>query len=220
MEIRRFRMEVRTQDGRDRKLLRNRQPKITIGPRVWRTDFVQEYTNMKLLGAILLTLGVVLVPSDPARADVTPKDLQVMARALGFTEKPPTGEVTIGIVYAPGNPQSAKEAEDLQKLMGDGLKAGAMVLKPTLVKIDEVAGADVGAFLLTEGVGADAGKLAAATKAKQKPCITTDIPQVQSGACVMGIKSEPKVEIIVNKAAAADSGIGFAASFRMMITEL
>ena len=175
---------------------------------------------MRVLGIIVLVLGAVLMPSDPARADVTPKDLQVMARALGFTEKPPTGEVTIGIVYAPGNPQSAKEAEDLQKLMGDGLKAGAMVLKPKLVKIDEAGGADVGAFLLTEGVGADASKLAAATKAKQKPCVTIDIPQVQSGACVMGIKSEPKVEIIVNKAAAADSGIGFAASFRMMITEL
>lgn len=175
---------------------------------------------MKTLGITLMVVGAVIVPTDLARADVTPKDLQVMARALGFTDKPPTGEVTIGIVYAPGNPQSAKEADDLQKLMGDGLKAGAVVLKPKLVKIDEAAGADVGAFLLTEGVGADGSKLAAASKAKQKPCVTTDIAQVQSGACVMGIKSEPKVEIIVNKAAAADNGVGFAASFRMMITEL
>ncbi|HWL21692.1 MAG TPA: hypothetical protein VNS33_18605 [Bradyrhizobium sp.] len=143
-----------------------------------------------------------------------------MARALGFTEKPPTGEVVIGIVYAPGNPQSAKEAEDVQKLIGDGLKAGAIVLKPLLVKIDDVAGADVGAFLLTEGVGAQASALAAAAKAKQKPCVTVDIAQVRSGVCVMGVKSEPKVEITVSKAAAADSGISFAASFRMMITEL
>ncbi len=175
---------------------------------------------MKILTIPFLILGVFVVPMASARADVTPKDLQVMARALGFTEKPPTGEVTIGIVYAPANPQSAKEAEDVQKLMGDGLKAGAIVLKPKLVKIDAVADADAGAFLLTEGVGAEASKLAAATKAKQKPCVTIDIPQVQSGACVMGVKSEPKVEIIVNKAAAADSGVSFAASFRMMITEL
>ncbi|MDR3516593.1 MAG: hypothetical protein P4M00_12290, partial [Azospirillaceae bacterium] len=76
------------------------------------------------------------------------------------------------------------------------------------------------AFLLTDGVGADAAKLAAATKAKQKPCVTTDISQVVSGACVMAVKSEPKVEITVNKAAATDSGVSFAASFRMMIKEI
>ena len=177
--------------------------------------------NAQFFGICSLIAAALAAVPAPARADVTAKDVQVMARALGFTEKPPTGEVNIGIVFAPGNAQSAKEATDLQAMLGSGLKAGNLTLKPVMVKIDEIGAAgDVGAFLLTEGVGADASKLAAATKAKQKPCITTDIPQVQSGACVMGIKSEPKVEIIVNKAAAADSGIGFAASFRMMITEL
>ncbi|MDR3515473.1 MAG: hypothetical protein P4M00_06640, partial [Azospirillaceae bacterium] len=88
---------------------------------------------MKVLAMTSLALGTILVPLAHAQADVTPKDLQVMARALGFMEKAPTGEVVLGIVYAPGNPQSAKEAEDIQKLLGDGLKAGAMVLKPRLV---------------------------------------------------------------------------------------
>ncbi len=175
----------------------------------------------RIFGLCLLAAGAAALPTGPARADITPKDVQVMARALGFTEKPPTGEVNIGIVFAPGNPQSAKEADDLKTLMGTGLKAGNLTLKPVLVKIDDLGSAgDVAAFLLTEGVGADGAKLAAATKTKQKPCVTIDMAQVQSGACVMGIKSEPKVEIVVNKAAAADSGVSFAASFRMMITEL
>ena len=174
----------------------------------------------RTLGLCLLAAGA-LATIGPARADITAKDVQVMARALGFTEKPPTGEVNIGIVFAPGNPQSAKEADDLKTLMGTGLKAGNLTLKPVLVKIDDLGSAgDVAAFLLTDGVGADGAKLAAATKTKQKPCVTIDMAQVQSGACVMGIKSEPKVEIVVNKAAAADSGVSFAASFRMMITEL
>lgn len=168
----------------------------------------------------VLVLATILVPLAPAQADVTPKDLQVMARALGFTEKPPTGDVTLGIVYAPGNAQSAKEAEDVRKLLGDGLKVGAMVLKPLLVKIDETDAANAGAFLLTEGVGAEASKLAAAVKARHIPCLTVDMTQVQSGVCAMGIKSEPKVQITVNGAAAASSGLGFAASFRMMIIEL
>ena len=174
-----------------------------------------------IVGLCLLAAGAVATTANSARADITAKDVQVMARALGFTEKPPSGEVNIAIVFAPGNAQSAREASDLQSMLGTGLKAGNLTLKPVMVKIDELGSAgDVAAFLLTEGLGADGAKVAAATKAKQKPCVTIDIAQVQSGACVMGVKSEPKVEIVVNKAAAADAGISFAASFRMMITEL
>jgi hypothetical protein len=177
--------------------------------------------NRQFFGACSLLLAALIAVPAPARADVTAKDVQVMARALGFTEKPPTGEVNIAIVFAPGNPQSAKEATDLQAMLGSGLKAGNLTLKPVMVKIDELGSAgDVAAFLLTEGVGADAAKVGEATKAKQKPCLTVDMAQVQSGACVMGIKSEPKVEIVVNKASAAASGISFGAAFRMMITEL
>lgn len=181
---------------------------------------MQNCRNMKRLGMMLLALEAASIPSGYARADVTDKDLQVMARALGFIEKPPTGDVVVGIVYAPGNPQSAKEAQDIQKLIGDGLKGRAVTLKPLLVKIDDVGSADVGAFLLTEGVGADGSKLAAIDKSKQKICMTVDMAQVQSGACLLGVKSEPTVEIVVNKAAAADSGVSFAASFRMMIKEI
>jgi len=177
--------------------------------------------NTRSIGICFLLLGALAATGPAARADITPKDVQVMARALGFTEKPPTGEVTIGIVFAPGNAQSAKEASDLQNMLGSGLKAGNLTLKPVMIKVDDIAGAgDVAAYLLTEGVGAEGAKVAAATKAKQKPCVTVDIAQVQSGACLMGVKSEPKVEIVVNKATAADAGVGFAASFRMMITEL
>ena len=175
----------------------------------------------QFFGFCLLAGAAAVLTGSPVQADVTAKDVQVMARALGFVEKPPSGEVNIAIVFAPGNAQSAKEATDLQAMLGSGLKAGNLTLKPVMVKIDELGSAgDVAAFLLTDGVGADGAKVAGATKAKQKPCITTDITQVQSGACVMGVKSEPKVEIVVNKAAAADAGVSFAASFRMMITEL
>lgn len=173
----------------------------------------------RILGLSCLATAAVLA-AQPAAAEVTAKDVQVMARALGFTDKAPSGDLSIGIVYAPGNAQSAKEAVDLQKMMGGGLSAGSLTLKPVLVKIDDVGAADVGAYLLTEGVGGEAAKLAAVAKAKQKICVTTDMSQVQSGACAMGVKSDPKVEIVVNKAAAAASGVGFAAAFRMMITEL
>jgi hypothetical protein len=36
----------------------------------------------------------------------------------------------------------------------------------------------------------------------------------------MGIRSAPKVQIVVNRAAAKDSGVAFATVFRVMITEI
>jgi hypothetical protein len=175
---------------------------------------------MRALKRGLLGCGLAIIAVYPVHADVTAKDLQVMGRAIGFSDKAPTGEIRVGIVYAPGNAATAMQAEAVQKLLGDGLSAGKLVMKPVLVKIDEAPSADVGAFILVEGMGADGAKLTATAKAKQKPCLTTDISQVQNGSCAMGIKSEPKVEIIVNKTAAEASGVTFGASFRMMITEM
>lgn len=169
---------------------------------------------------IAALIPFILVFAPPAMADVTENDLIVAARALAFTDKPPKGELRVGIVYTANSPQSVKQADDLQKMMGAGLRVGGMTLKPVPVKLEDAASADVGMFFLTEGTGADGARLAAATRAKRVPCVTVDIAQVQSGACTMGVRSTPKVEILVNRAAAADSGIVFASVFRMMITEL
>ena len=157
--------------------------------------------------------------STSTSAEVVPGDLMVAARALGFLEHPPTGEVTVGIVYEPSNARSNQEAEALQKMFGSGLKSGDLTLKPVLVKLDDVGRADVGVVFLTEGVGAAAMKVAEATRTKHILCITTDTAQVQSGACVMSVHSEPKTAIQVNRAAAAASGAVFTSVFRMMITE-
>ena len=39
-------------------------------------------------------MAIAVLTGSPAQADVTAKDVQVMARALGFIEKPPNGEVS------------------------------------------------------------------------------------------------------------------------------
>lgn len=170
--------------------------------------------------SIGVLLSVLLVVSPLAIADVTESDLMVAARALAFTDKPPKGDVRVGVIYAPDSPQSVKQADELQKMMGTGLRVGGMTLKPVATKLQDVAAANVGLFFLTEGVASDESKLAAVMRAKRVPCVTVDIAQVQKGVCVMGVRSVPKVEILVNRAAAAESGIVFASVFRMMITEL
>jgi hypothetical protein len=97
---------------------------------------------------------------------------------------------------------------------------GNIDLRPVLVPIDSAATADVDLFLLTEHVAESEDRLAAISKARQIPCVTTDLAKVESGACVIAVRSRPRVEIIVNRDAARDSGVHFATAFRVMVTEL
>ena len=155
-----------------------------------------------------------------ARAQFTLSDLQIAGRALGFLEKPLSGDVKAGIVYTPEDPKSVAEAEALKSLLGDGLRVGNVKLLPVLVPVTELSHADAALFLLTAGI-TDAGtkSVTAAAVAKHTPCITTDLAQVRAGVCAMGVRAQPKIEIFVNRATAASTNLAFSAVFRIMITE-
>ena len=155
-----------------------------------------------------------------AGATVTETDVLVAARALSFLQNPPTGEVRVGIVYSPGYPRSVEEADQLQQLLAAGLKVGNVTMTPLKVKVDELASANVQLLWLTANMGRDGERVAEATKAKQILCVTVDIAAVHNGTCAMGVSSQPRVEIIVNRAAAAKSNMSFATAFRMLVTEI
>ena len=167
-----------------------------------------------------LLLCALLGALSPACAGVTHNDLVIAARALSFLENPPTGDVRVGIVYASGDPRSIAEAASLHDILRGGLRAGNLVLRPVMVRIDEVERAKVDLLFLTHGVGKAAARVAAVSDAKRIPCVTTDIAQVKRGTCVVGVRSEPRVEILVNRAAAGASGTTFSTAFRMLITEI
>jgi hypothetical protein len=172
------------------------------------------------LGSWVLLAFCLAGISGTAQAQFALSDLQVAGRALGFLEKPLTGEIKVGIVYTSANPHSFAEAQDIQTMLGGGLRVGNVTLSPVLVPLTDVSGTDVALFFLTEGVGSEAMRTAEAARSKRALCITTDLPQVTSGVCAMGVRSQPKVEILVNRAAAARTGMSFSAVFRMMITEI
>jgi len=165
-------------------------------------------------------LAMLIASALPAEAAFDETNLRVAARVLGFMERPPSGIVRAGIVYAPDNPRSAADAASLQALLGDGLRVGNVTLQGKLVRINEAAGADVALFLLADDTGGAASRLAEVARAEHKPCITTDLAQVRAGTCAIGVRSQPRVEILVNSAAAAASGVQFSTAFRILITEM
>lgn len=167
-------------------------------------------------GALALLLLAIL----PAHADVTRTDVQVAARALSFVSNPLAGEIAVGIVYSKDSQQSARQAETLHDLLAGGMRIGALEMQPVMVEVHDVANAQVDLFFLTEHVTANV--LPELTMGARAPrlCVTTDIEKVRAGACTIGVRSRPKVEVFVSRSAAAASNITFSTVFRVMITEL
>ena len=150
----------------------------------------------------------------PADAGFAAKDVQVMGRVLGFLDQAPPATVNLALVY--DSPASQKQAEALMGQLAG--KVGNFTLVPKLVKTSDLAGAGVNAILVMDGVGGSAA--ADAVKSKKIPCFTGDTSLVKNGSCLISIKTDPKVEILVSGALSKSSGVSFGAAFRMMITEI
>jgi len=168
----------------------------------------------------VLVLSALALAAAPlaAHADAA-KDLQVAGRALTFLENGPSGKATLGVVFDPSKPASVAEKNAVMAAIGGGMSAGALTITGKPVEADDVAGVSgVAALYITTGV--NAGPVGAAAKGKKIITIGSDISCVTSGACVMSVSAEPKVEIVVSRSAAAAVGAVFKAAFRMMIREV
>ncbi|NWH07061.1 MAG: hypothetical protein HXY22_00150 [Alphaproteobacteria bacterium] len=157
----------------------------------------------------------------PASAETTAKDLEVFGKTVGFLDPGLSGTVSAAIVYDGTNAASKAEADAIAAAMGSGLTAGGVTLTPVLVDVSAIS--SIGSHkvaILTGGLSGQHAAIFAAASAAGVLTVSADDSCVRSGNCVMGVKSVPSVQILVNQAAAGKSSIGFKQAFRMMITEI
>ena len=149
-------------------------------------------------------------------ATLSPKDLAVLGHALEFMQPAPTGE--IAVTYNTGDPASRQDAEAIVTAIGAGITVGEVVLRPRLVESAALGSSRFAVAIVA--AGANGPQVSQATRAAHALCVTAEPAAVQAGLCTMSIVSEPRVRIVINHAAAAASGIEFAAAFRIMIREI
>jgi hypothetical protein len=162
-------------------------------------------------------LPLVLSLATAAHADPA-KDLAVVGRSLTFLENGPSGKAVLGVVFDASKPASVAEKNAVMAALGAGLSAGSITLVGKPVEASEVGGVSgVAALYLTKGVN----EAAVGSAAKSKKLITIgDAACATSGACVMSVSTDPKVDIEVNRAAAAAVGATFKSAFSMMIHQI
>lgn len=164
----------------------------------------------------LLTAAVGLNAANAG--SLTQKDVQILAKAIGFLEPPPSGPATVAIAYDPADPASKQDADAIAGYFGDGLKAGGAVLKPKVTEVGQLSAGGFIAVVAASGVKIE--QVNTATRALHVACITADATAVQAGNCVMSVKSDPKVEILISKSAASGSNVGFGSAFLLMAHEI
>lgn len=178
---------------------------------------IRSFRPVFLLAATALPVALAL--AHPAAAQLTQKDVLIMGRALGQLEPAPGAGSVVAIVYSSDKPASKAAADAVLGFVGEGLKAGATVLKAKLVEAAALGdGTGFAAIIATPG--SDSTRIMAAVRARHIPCVSGDPEQVRAGACVMSIRSDPKVEILVNRETAVAAGVTFASAFRMMYREI
>jgi hypothetical protein len=152
-----------------------------------------------------------------AAASLSAKDVQVLGRALAFLQPPPGGG-SIAVVFAHDDAASRRDAEDIVALLGDGLRSGGSVLRPVLRDSQSLAAGGFSVLVAAQGASGEA--VLAASRANHALCVTGDLTAVQAGVCTMAIRSEPRVEVVINHTAAAAAGLEFVAAFRLMVREI
>ena len=172
---------------------------------------------MKLAVALGLALAAM-----PARAEeVTPKDIQVIGRTLGFMEDVADGAIELGIVYVRGEPASAAQAASMQRTLNSDPATGKVRLQARLIAADELAALDhIGALFIVPAAINVAAAAAAAAHRLHVPVISNDIACATAGHCALAFNSLPTVEIIFNRSAAEDAGVHFTPAFRMLVKKI
>ena len=175
-------------------------------------------TRIAWRGIVALALIVASLAARPAAAaSLSAAELQTIARSLAFLQPPPGGGA-VAIVYGGADPASRRDAEAIADEIGPGLRVGGAQLPPRLVEAGALAGG--GFAVAIAAAGGNGPALGAAVRAAHILCVTSDLKAVQAGFCTMAVSTEVRVQIVLNHAAAEQSGVNFVAAFRMMIREM
>ena len=153
--------------------------------------------------------------SAAADASVTAKDVQIIAKALGFLEPAPAGGV-IAVIYS--DAPSRTDAAAITALFAGGVASAGGTVTAKAIDIATL-GDGSGYIAVLVAAGAQGDAVMAAAKAHHIPCISAPA-LVQAGRCVMAVSSDPKVAIEVNHEAAQAAGVSFTSAFRMLIHEI
>lgn len=175
--------------------------------------------SRKTLQIIFFALGIFFFEARSAFAQSGENSIQVAIRAISFLKPSLTGTVTVAIIYEPGDADSEKEARAIERSLASSHSFGSMSLRPKRVSansLEQLSGSKI-AFVTK---GTNYRQIAAVSSSRSILTISFDPACTRAGQCVLMVGSQPKVQIVVSRSAAAAARLRFNSSFLMLIKEI
>lgn len=174
----------------------------------------RHFPRFALSALLFLSVG-----GAPAAA-TTLKDIQVGIRGIEFLSAPLRGEVAVAVIHDPRSKASLQDAQAILGWLSTAARNVKAELMPILVDIHELDQAPAyRVAIVARGVEPQFAKVSEFARRSGTLTITAELACVHIGSCVLGIATEPAVEVIVSRAASTASGIDFVRAFRMMVKE-
>ena len=167
--------------------------------------------------AFLRIFLILLFLTCPAFAETTVKDIMVAVRTIGFIINPPMGKVDLAVIYDPEKPLSVMDRDLVWETIDGGTAVGDNIVRSVAIPISDVKELSNYKFvLITTDLENYIGDINKIINQKGIVSFSTNLNYVKNGQCVLGVVSEPKVQLFLSK---INKGI-FTIYFRMMTTEI
>ena len=82
----------------------------------------------------------------------------------------------------------AHDAAEPQRLLGDGLRVGNVLLRPLMLALGQLAQAIIDVLFLTAGLAEQATPVAIASRTRHLPCIISDLSQLHAATIVTTLR--------------------------------
>lgn len=165
-------------------------------------------------GCVVLFWGI-----STARA-TTLRDVQVGLRTLEFISPPIRGTVDVAILHDARDAASRDDGRKISQWLADnrvGLSAGFL---PHLLDTESLGTAQPFRVAVVAKMQPEHYKSVQSYSIRHKTItITADIPCVMAHACIVGVTTAQRTEIVISRQASQSCGITFLEAFRMMVTE-
>jgi hypothetical protein len=155
-----------------------------------------------------------------AADDVTVADLQAATRAIGFLDNlPRDGTTVIGVVYASQNASGKALALQTVNLLSTLQGPNKSTIRARVVSVETlVQGNDrLDAIFLMPGMSAEAPAIVEAIRRRHILSVSNDPTCLETNCCVLMVRANPQVEIILNSAMAQAVGADFSTVFAMIV---
>ena len=151
-------------------------------------------------------------------AETSPRNIAVATRAVGFMEPKLAGPTPVAVVYAGGDGASEADASQIARALSSASVSG-VTFKPQLVPSSDLAAIGRAKVVFVAARTPNQAAVFGAASKARAVTISFDMGCVAAGHCIVGVRTSPKVEIVVSRAALQASGIRFSQDFLMLVTE-